>query len=109
MTTERSAMWTSNLKWIYRAWRYRLVNEKDEIAFVRRHLAAGDVALDIGAHKGAQQRDVADVVHACVADFGYVFLAARHLPRPLPHAFGFELVELARRVPLAGDVDIAER
>ena len=46
-------MWFPTLKWIYRAWRYRLVNERDEIAFVRNHLVPGDVALDIGAHKGA--------------------------------------------------------
>lgn len=41
------------LKWIYRAWRYRLINERSEVAFVRSHLKSGDVALDIGAHKGA--------------------------------------------------------
>lgn len=46
-------MWFPTLKWIYRAWRYRLVNERGEIAYVRNHLRVGDVALDIGAHKGA--------------------------------------------------------
>ena len=46
-------MWFQSLKWTYRAWRYRLATERDEIAFVRSHLSPGDVALDIGAHKGA--------------------------------------------------------
>jgi len=46
-------MWFPTLKWIYRAWRYRLATERDEIAFVRSHLGPGDVAIDIGAHKGA--------------------------------------------------------
>jgi len=41
------------LKWVYRAWRYRLINERNEVAFVRSHLGLGDVAIDIGAHKGA--------------------------------------------------------
>jgi hypothetical protein len=39
------------LKWLYRALRYRL--EKQEIKLVQRHLAPGDVAVDVGAHKGA--------------------------------------------------------
>ena len=37
----------------YRAWRYRLFLDRFEIRFMRRHLAPGDVAVDIGAHKGA--------------------------------------------------------
>lgn len=45
-------MYLERLKWIYRAWRYRLKVEKDEIRFVLRCLRAGDVAVDIGAHKG---------------------------------------------------------
>jgi FkbM family methyltransferase len=36
-----------------RAWRYRLWLERYEIGFVRRSLAPGDTAVDIGAHKGA--------------------------------------------------------
>jgi FkbM family methyltransferase len=41
------------LKWIYRAWRYRLKVEKQEIRSLFQHLDAGDTAVDIGAHKGA--------------------------------------------------------
>jgi FkbM family methyltransferase len=37
----------------YRAWTYRLRREPAEIRFVLRNLRRGDVALDIGAHKGA--------------------------------------------------------
>lgn len=65
-------MSVQTLKWIYRAWRYRLVNETSEIAFVRRHLAPGDVALDIGAHKGA-----------------YTYWMAKHVG-PTGRVFSFE-------------------
>jgi FkbM family methyltransferase len=41
------------LKWIYRALRYRFRLEPQEIRLVQRHLAAGDTAVDVGAHKGA--------------------------------------------------------
>lgn len=41
------------LKWIYRAWRYRYRLERTEIRLLLQHLGAGDVAVDIGAHKGA--------------------------------------------------------
>ena len=41
------------LKWTYRAWRYRQRLERQEIRLLLRHLAAGDVAVDVGAHKGA--------------------------------------------------------
>ncbi|NNE04547.1 MAG: FkbM family methyltransferase [Xanthomonadales bacterium] len=42
-----------NLKWIYRAWRYRLRLERQEIAWLLCNLQAGQTAVDIGAHKGA--------------------------------------------------------
>lgn len=42
-----------NLKWIYRAYRYRLKLERQEIALLLRHLNPGDVGVDVGAHKGA--------------------------------------------------------
>lgn len=42
-----------NLTWFYRAWRYRLLVERPEVRFVLDNLRAGDVAVDIGAHKGA--------------------------------------------------------
>ena len=41
------------LRWIFRAWRYRLRIEKPEITFLLNHLKLGQVVLDIGAHKGA--------------------------------------------------------
>lgn len=41
------------LKWAYRAWRYRLWLERQEIRLLLRQLAPGDVAVDVGAHKGA--------------------------------------------------------
>jgi len=41
------------LRWIYRAWRYRLKLEKQEITCLMRLLRPGEVAVDIGAHKGA--------------------------------------------------------
>ena len=41
------------LRWIFRAWRYRLVIEKHEIQFMLNHLKLGYTAIDIGAHKGA--------------------------------------------------------
>jgi FkbM family methyltransferase len=37
----------------FRAWRYRWKQDRHEIQFVRRLLAPGDVAVDIGSHKGA--------------------------------------------------------
>ena len=41
------------LRWILRAWRYRLMVEKQEISFMLKHLKPGQTAIDIGAHKGA--------------------------------------------------------
>lgn len=41
------------LRLIYRAWRYRLRDDKSEIRELRRLLRKGDVAIDIGCHKGA--------------------------------------------------------
>jgi FkbM family methyltransferase len=42
-----------HLDFYYRAWRYRLKVEPAEIAWVRRALKPGDLAVDAGAHKGA--------------------------------------------------------
>lgn len=41
------------LRWVFRAWRYRLKVEKQEINFMLSHLKPGQTAIDIGAHKGA--------------------------------------------------------
>jgi FkbM family methyltransferase len=46
-------MFVQNLKWLYRAWRYRYRLERAEIRLLLEHLSAGDVAVDVGAHKGA--------------------------------------------------------
>lgn len=42
----------SALPFYYRAWRYRLKVEPDEIRYVIHSLGAGDTAVDIGAHRG---------------------------------------------------------
>ncbi len=44
---------TDYLRWILRAWRYRLKVEKQEVRFMLQHLKPGQTAVDIGAHKGA--------------------------------------------------------
>lgn len=41
------------LGWWYRAWRYRLLVERPGVQFVLKNLRPGDVAIDVGAHKGA--------------------------------------------------------
>jgi len=46
-------MWLQHLQWVYRAWRYRYRLERTEIRLLMEHLAAGDSAVDVGAHKGA--------------------------------------------------------
>ena len=38
------------LRWVFRAWRYRLKVEKQEINFMLSHLKPGQIAIDIGAH-----------------------------------------------------------
>ena len=37
----------------HRFWRYRLTNDRHEIAFIRKHVARSQTVLDIGAHRGA--------------------------------------------------------
>lgn len=43
----------NRLKLRYRAWRYRLKLDREEVRWLRRALRPGDTAIDIGAHKGA--------------------------------------------------------
>ena len=50
---KRSILNNDYMRWVFRAWRYRLRTEKPEINFLLRHLNSGQVVLDIGAHKGA--------------------------------------------------------
>lgn len=40
------------LQWLFRAWRYRLRLEQQEIRLMRSLLGPGDTVLDVGAHKG---------------------------------------------------------
>jgi FkbM family methyltransferase len=44
---------STRLRYLYRAYRYRFRVDPAEIKFVRQSLKAGDVAVDIGCHKGA--------------------------------------------------------
>jgi len=39
-------------KYIYRAYRIRYKSDVDEINYIRQNLKEGDIAIDIGAHKG---------------------------------------------------------
>jgi len=43
----------ARLKWVYRAWRYRRLLERHEIRLLLQQLRPGDIAVDVGAHKGA--------------------------------------------------------
>lgn len=45
--------WTKRMRFLYRAWRYRFRVEPAEIRFLRQQLHDGEVAVDVGAHKGA--------------------------------------------------------
>lgn len=47
--TRESGMRLQQLKWLYRALRYRYRLEPQEIRLLQRHLAAGDTAVDVGA------------------------------------------------------------
>jgi FkbM family methyltransferase len=44
---------STRLRYLYRAYRYRWRVDPAEIRFVRQTLRSGDVAVDIGCHKGA--------------------------------------------------------
>ena len=43
----------TRLRYLYRAYRYRFRVDPAEVRFVRESLRAGDVAVDVGCHKGA--------------------------------------------------------
>jgi FkbM family methyltransferase len=43
----------SRLRYLYRAMRYRLLVDPGELQFVRERVRAGQVAVDVGCHKGA--------------------------------------------------------
>jgi FkbM family methyltransferase len=46
-------MLIDRLRWLYRAWGYRYRLERQEIRALMEHLLRGQVAVDVGAHKGA--------------------------------------------------------
>ena len=61
-----------------------------------------DVAVGrdrVGGGPDDEHRDAGDLVVEVIADLGDVFLAAGHLPHPLPHRLDLDTVELGRRVP----------
>lgn len=41
------------IKYLYRAYRFRYKIDPQEITYIRRNLRPGDIAVDIGCHKGA--------------------------------------------------------
>lgn len=40
------------LKLLFRAWKYRLADNREEISYLLRSIQRGDTVLDVGAHKG---------------------------------------------------------
>src|SRR6476659_5228640 len=87
------------LKYLYRAYRYRFREDPAEIRFVRRSLRPGQVAVDIGCHKGAYTY----WMRRCVGPGGAVY-AFEPQPRQVAYlreafsAMSYDNVEL---VPMA--------
>jgi len=75
------------LRFFWRAWRYRFKLDPAEISILRRILSPGDVAIDVGTHKGAYSYWMAKAVG------------------PKGHVYGFEpqrhLSEKLRQILLA--------
>lgn len=42
----------SKLKFLFRAWKYRYKNDREELSYLSNNIQKGDFVLDIGAHKG---------------------------------------------------------
>lgn len=57
------------LKYIYRAYRYKYLIDPPEIKFIQQHLRKGDVAIDIGSHKGGYLY----WMHKMVGQDGFVY------------------------------------
>ncbi len=74
------------IRWSLRAWRYRLIVEKYEIGFLIKKLKPGQVAVDIGAHKGAYTYWMSK----CVGKSGKVFSFE---PQPLLYEKLSRLIE----------------
>ena len=87
------------LKYLYRAYRYRFRVDPAEIRFVRQSLRPGQVAVDIGCHKGAYTY----WMRRCVGPSGAVY-AFEPQPRQVAYlreafsVMGYDNVEL---VPMA--------
>lgn len=77
------------IRWLLRAWRYRLIVEKDEISFLIKKLKQGQVAVDIGAHKGAYTYWMSK----CVGENGKVFSFE---PQPILYKKLSRLIEKSR-------------
>lgn len=58
-------------RFLHRAWKYRIRDEPDELAFMRQHVQPGGTVIDIGAHKGAWTYWMARLVgpSGCVVAF----------------------------------------
>lgn len=41
------------IKFLFRAWKYRIAYDIREIEYILKHISKGETAIDIGAHKGA--------------------------------------------------------
>ena len=86
------------LRWHYRAWRYRLRVERQEILSLLQNMHRGDTVVDIGAHKGAYtywmrrqvgptgqvfafepQRELADKLQNLVSSSGYKNVVVENL------------------------------
>jgi FkbM family methyltransferase len=76
---------SSHLRLVYRAWRYRWKNDPAEIAFLRSHIGAGTVAVDVGAHKGGYTYWLARGVGA--TGHVYAFEPQPQLARKLMNSF----------------------
>jgi FkbM family methyltransferase len=70
---------------VYRAYRYRWKNDPAEIAFLRAHVTAGTVAVDVGAHKGGYTYWLAQGVGQ--DGHVYAFEPQPRLARSLQHSF----------------------
>lgn len=57
------------LRFIFRAWRYRYKLDKNDIKFLLGNLKPGDIAVDVGAHKGGYSY----WMHKAVGESGQVF------------------------------------
>jgi FkbM family methyltransferase len=76
-----------HIKLLHRAYKYRYVDDKYEIAFLLQHLREGDTVFDIGAHKGGYTywMDKAVGIHGKVVAFEPQPPGAELLQQLFPH------------------------